>query len=1293
MGPAGRTSVLNAPLAPGTPGQLAGGTVGRYQVLAMAGAGGMGEVYSGHDPVLDRPVAIKRLHPEDVLDRQRARRLRTEAQLHGRLLHPNIVRVYDLVSQDGADHIISEYVDGESLRQLTQRTRLPFRRALEIIRDVARGLAFAHDNGIVHRDLKTENVLIGSDGSAKIIDFGLSRSLSSPGVTGTRSTEDGGLLGTFTSMSPEQSLGTEVDARSDLFSFGIMIYEVMAGRSPFEADTVYEIVTNIRTKQQVALAECAPEVPIELSLLVDRLLCKLPDDRPSTAVYVEQTLSRLLTELMASQRSAADSTRRQQVSVGHLCVRLYGTSGEDGEIFSFHRLVRQSVQQHHASLVYAAGDEVLFCMGYPEVHENNTRLAAELLFDILAQLSLDDDGAKLDVSAALDVGEVTAHQAGASPLLLGRPVRRAMVLGRAADPRQLLVTSDAQIALTRFYHLEPHHGLPGGSELPLCYSLIGERSIERTGTAFVGRDHELAVLERDWGLVSKQPGRGRVLAIEGEAGIGKSRLLYQFTTDPRFTGRYLFMRGTLGGRFTAFAPVRRLLEQLPELRREGSAPTREDIARLGSDEICAAVAHVLDLATDGDRDIVARLQERDGASALSKTLAGFFLGMAEDHPLLLVVDDAHWMDHSSRQMLDEIVGHADRLQVYLVVTHRPEYKPAWEADRFTRMVLDRLTDDQSERIISDCSGTVSVAAPLKEKVLAQALGVPLWLEELTSSVVDQIQVGQSLSATDRATVPTTLRDLVQSRLETVGPQARETAELLAAIGREIPTEIVFAVEGRSHGGRKADIESLKQKGLIQQRGLVKNPQLVFRHALMRDAIYEALEPQRRRRLHRAIAAALHDKFAQLESEQPELFAHHHEQSGRLREALGFWHRAGVRAAKMWSHDLACQHYKRALRLLERLPDDAERLNLERACRQDYRRSLQIVEGLWASELEENNARLITIADASAPSAQDLWMAFLQGYLLCNVAQIDAVLAQLEAQQDDPPMRYVLGTSRGMAYLHLGRWSEARRALVSALELREAVLETILAEFTEHTVTVAPAAYLSWLEMLTGNAEAAWNYQLAEERAFADGTPIHLNVLAFGTVVGGIMENHEPTLLRAERVINEGEGVLAAGHVHVARYFRLYLELKQRMKAGGGARAQTAQDLEALWQHFLGWHAGFLRASSIIYCALTADVAVDVLRLADASDALRAAAAAQAHASVRWGLDCLSDSGADEMHRYFSSELYRAIGRLARAEGDEGAAKAAFAEARVRCERLIERGAEVPQFLIDRITRSASQAGR
>ncbi len=266
---------------------LVGKELGHCRVLSLLGAGGMGEVYLAEDTRLKRRVALKLLPAELTANRDRVRRFEQEARAASALNHPNIITVHEIGESDGAHYLVTEFVDGETLRQRLTRDRMELSDALEVILQVASALATAHEAGIVHRDIKPENIMVRRDGLVKVLDFGVAKLAEAPALTqGAEeptavklSTETGVVMGTVRYMSPEQARGLKVDVRTDIFSLGVVLYEMIAGRPPFEGETQSDLMAAILKTEPTPMADDTREVPRDLEHIVNRALRKNPEER------------------------------------------------------------------------------------------------------------------------------------------------------------------------------------------------------------------------------------------------------------------------------------------------------------------------------------------------------------------------------------------------------------------------------------------------------------------------------------------------------------------------------------------------------------------------------------------------------------------------------------------------------------------------------------------------------------------------------------------------------------------------------------------------------------------------------------------------------------------------------------------------------------------------------------------------------------------------------------------------------------------------------------------------------
>ena len=289
-----------------SPGQL----IGHYTISALLGAGGMGEVYLAQDQKLGRQVALKLLPLEFTTHPDRVRRFELEARAASALNHPNIVTIYEIGQSESSHFIANEFIDGQTLRrhmaEVAGDVRMDIGHVLEIAIQIASALAAAHSAGIVHRDIKPENIMLRRDGFVKVLDFGLAKPVaeeekflgSEEGSARENQTAQGLIMGTVNYMSPEQAKGEEVDERTDIFSLGAVLYEMIAGRPPFRAGSASETLANLRHKEPVQLDQFAANVPDELQAIVSKVLCRDREER-------YQTMTELLADLRTLKENLA----------------------------------------------------------------------------------------------------------------------------------------------------------------------------------------------------------------------------------------------------------------------------------------------------------------------------------------------------------------------------------------------------------------------------------------------------------------------------------------------------------------------------------------------------------------------------------------------------------------------------------------------------------------------------------------------------------------------------------------------------------------------------------------------------------------------------------------------------------------------------------------------------------------------------------------------------------------------------------------------------------------------------
>jgi serine/threonine-protein kinase len=315
-------------LAPGT-------SLGHYRILSALGAGGMGEVYRALDVRLGRDVALKILPEQLAEDREALVRFQREARVLAALCHPDILTVHDFGTEQGVTFLVTELLQGETLRTRLDSSALPWQKALEIGQALAEGLAAAHSRGIVHRDLKPENIFLTSDGGVKILDFGLARvepaapaqGKQTPGNTLTTETAPGTVMGTVPYMAPEQVLGAAADARSDIFALGTVLYEMVTGKAPFTRPTAPEVRSAILTEEPVEVSASGRHIPLELERVIRHCLEKKPEQRFQSTRDLAFDLKAIHSDSgisPAGKAAPAPRRRRWHLAVAGLAVAAFG---------------------------------------------------------------------------------------------------------------------------------------------------------------------------------------------------------------------------------------------------------------------------------------------------------------------------------------------------------------------------------------------------------------------------------------------------------------------------------------------------------------------------------------------------------------------------------------------------------------------------------------------------------------------------------------------------------------------------------------------------------------------------------------------------------------------------------------------------------------------------------------------------------------------------------------------------------------------------------------------------------
>lgn len=631
---------------------------------------------------------------------------------------------------------------------------------------------------------------------------------------------------------------------------------------------------------------------------------------------------------------------------------------------AFHKAVGDTAAEFDGSVGQYISDGAVVYFGYPVAHEHDAEQAVRAAFAILGVVdtmkAATDAGlqgrigiasGRVVVGEQFEAGGTRQHLAiGETPILAER-------LQAIAAPGEIVIASSTRRLVGQLFDcraldaIEVEGLIQPAQAWQVHGEAVGISRFEarraRALSPLVGRQEESDLLLRRWEQV--KTGEGRVVLLSGEPGIGKSRvaedLLASLESESRARLRYFCsphhthsplypfitqLEWALG--FEPGGNSTAKLDRLEALLR----PTARNPAR-----DLPLMADLLSLPTDGRYPALDMSPQQKREMTLAAILDQLE-SMAAQGRVVVVLEDAHWIDPTSLALLDRVVARIAALPVLLIITFRPEFRPSWIGEPYVTMLpLSRLGRRDSAAIVAGVAGDKALPDAVVEQVLAQADGVPLFIEELTNTLLESGLLRETSDGylidgpLPRLAIPTTLQASLVARLDRLGP-AKDLAQIGAAIGREFSYELVAAVSAMAAMDLDASLQRLTALGVISCRGMPPEATYSFKHALIQDAAYGTLVRSQRQRLHSSIGKVLVDRFPMVAESQPEVLAHHFTEAGLASEATTYWRRAGRLAAARSANREAVASFERALHLLETQPQTRERLELAIDLRFDLR---------------------------------------------------------------------------------------------------------------------------------------------------------------------------------------------------------------------------------------------------------------------------------------------------------------------------------------------------------------------
>ena len=815
-----------------------------------------------------------------------------------------------------------------------------------------------------------------------------------------------------------------------------------------------------------------------------------------------------------------DSAERRQVTV--MFSDLVGSTALSARmdpedlrevISAYQKCVAETVQRFGGFVAKYMGDGVLVYFGYPQAHEDDPEQAVRAGLALIEAVSALKSAVSLQTRVGIAtglvvVGELIGSGEAQERGIVGETPNLAARLQGLAEPNTVVIAESTRRLLGNLFELQDLGAMavkgiaePVHAWAALRASAVESRfeALRAATTPLVGRDEDVALLMRRW--EQAKAGDGQIVLISGEPGIGKSRIaetiVEGLAAEPHIRLRYFC---SPRHEDSALHPIITQLERAAGFQREDTAEGRLDkleaLLSKGSNdlrEVAPLIADLLSIPT-GDRYAALELTPQKRKEKILRALLTQVEGLSRPEPVLMVYEDVHWSDPTTRESLDLLIDRVSRLRVLVIITFRPEFSPPWVGrPHVTLLSLSRLPPRQRAEMITRVTGGKALPKEIADQIIDRTDGVPLFIEELTKSVVESglvTEAGDHFAVAGLAAplaIPTTLHASLLARLDRLAP-TREVAQIGAALGRSFSHELISAVAQMPQHKLDDALEQLVDAELIFRRGIPPNSEYTFKHALVQDAAYSTLLRSRRQQIHARIVTTLESQFPEVASAQPTLMAHHCGEAGLKEKAVRFWLKAGQQALARSATTEAVAQLRKGLEALTGVPDGTPRQQHELELLSALGSALTAAKGWSAADVSETCSRARALAEQLDRAEYLVPLIMVQyAFHLVRAEHRLALplveqLKKLGKSRNDPSVQWLGCGCEGMTRFLLGELDPARALLERFYRLSDPAHRTI-----EGLSFDAYAVLLTWLALALAyagyvdQARSRMNEALSEAR--------------------------------------------------------------------------------------------------------------------------------------------------------------------------------------------------------------------